>query len=442
MVEALRHTPLSDGDRGWLCALPKADLHRHLGGCLDLAAQRRVAQAVWEAMTCSEHAMAQEAVHELLETEPARWPWTWPSRLKPDADEPAVVRSHRAACLLVEVGDELGDALYGATEPRVALKHSRRGFSAYERPGELTGSAILQHEAAIVPYAEALVAQTRTEGLAYVELRGSPHKYLGGDGARFLDLLHDAIKGVGGEVSGGQRDEARTACAAGEAGHRPWLRFVAIVDRRAPARAGEVVTMAVAARERLGGFVVGLDLAGDEGEVPARDFASAFEPAFEACLPVTIHAGEGEKAQSIWEAAYRLHSDRIGHGLTLAHHRELARRFRDRRVCLELCPSSNREVVGFRDPAVSESRDKTPYPLRDLWDLGLHLTLCTDNPGISRTTLADEYLTAARMDGDLTRWQALTLIKHAFTHAFLPADERDALAKAADAATFHQLSER
>ncbi|MCX8005642.1 MAG: hypothetical protein N2688_11930, partial [Burkholderiaceae bacterium] len=155
------------------------------------------------------------------------------------------------------------------------------------------------------------------------------------------------------------------------------------------------------------------------------------------CLRITIHAGEGERAENIWQAAYRLHADRIGHGLTLLENPALTERFRDRGICIELCPTSNREVVGFRDPAVPPSEALPPYPLRRMLAAGLPVTLCTDNPGISRTTLADEFLTAARMsDGTLSLWQVLALLRAGFAHAFLPARERQRLLAQADAEVF------
>ncbi|MBK9444470.1 MAG: hypothetical protein IPN53_25660 [Comamonadaceae bacterium] len=49
-IDALRHTPLGPEHAGWLAALPKADLHRHLGGCLDLTAQRAVARCIWTSL--------------------------------------------------------------------------------------------------------------------------------------------------------------------------------------------------------------------------------------------------------------------------------------------------------------------------------------------------------------------------------------------------------
>ena len=122
-------------------------------------------------------------------------------------------------------------------------------------------------------------------------------------------------------------------------------------------------------------------------------------------MGITIHAGEGEQAESIWQAAYLLHADRIGHGLTLNDNQELAERFRNRGVCLELCPTSNVEVVGYNVPDDSMTKRYPRYPLMQLWRKGLPLTLCTDNPGISRTTITKEYLKASAMSqGELMIW--------------------------------------
>ena len=194
-----------------------------------------------------------------------------------------------------------------------------------------------------------------------------------------------------------------------------------LLDRRQRGNLPAVVQQAVAARQQLPGFLLGLDLAGDEGTSNPAELAPGFLPAFAACMPVTIHAGEGESAENIWQAAYHLHADRIGHGLSLSQHPELASRFRDRGICLELCPSANREVVGFHDPAYPESHGLPRYPLRQFISSGLPLALCTDNPGMSRTTLVHEFLaTARKSEGGLTLWEALALMRQAFVHAFLP----------------------
>lgn len=407
-IEALRQSPIDASARGWLALLPKADLHRHLGGCLDLPAQRRVGRAIWSALTRAERAQALDVVASLIGSR-SDWPWDWPGRLV------GAQRAANCAALLVEADDaQLVRNLYDVTEPRFELRDSTRGFGAYERPGELSGSAVLTHPAALEPYAAALVEQARAEGLAYVELRGSPHKYRRADPGGFVQELDAALRRATGTKG-------------------PRFGFIWILDRRQRDRIASTIVQAVAARERHDDFLFGLDVAGDETAERPEQLASSFIAAFRACLKITIHAGEGESAQNVWEAAYHLHADRIGHGLTLLDNPRLAARFRDRGICVELCPTSNREVVGFRDPLVPESIDREPYPLRGMLDAGLPLTIATDNPGISRTTLGDEIVAAARMtERSLTQWEALALLRQGFVHAFLPAAERDAVLKRAE----------
>lgn len=418
LIDTLRQTPLTPALRDFLVALPKADLHRHLGGCLDLADQQAVGAAIWAELSPADREAAQRVVAPWLAGRD--WPEDWPRRLK---QRPVVQRTACAAALLTQADPgQLHRQLYDHTEPRLALRDGPLGFAGYERPGELSGSALLSHPAALAPYARAIVRQAAAEGLAYLELRGSPQKY--GDGGAFLDAFHAVLMAALNELP----DTAR-----------PRIRFIVIVDRRQPKRIGEAVALALQARERLPDFVAGLDLAGDESQAWPTGIADAFLPAFEACLPLTIHAGEGEAASAIWQAAYHLHADRIGHGLSLGDHPGLAARFRDRGICLELCPTSNREVVGFRDPDWPASHDHPRYPLPTLWEAGLPLTLCTDNPGISRTTLADEYLTAARLCGNLSLWDALAMIQQGFVHAFLPGQEREALRKQADARIYQAV---
>ena len=431
IIDSLRDTALSPAHAEWLTALPKADLHRHLGGCLELAAQRRVARAIWSSIDHETRRLRMQDVRDMLSNQ--EWPWDWPHHLR------GRHRSVLTAALLLHASDaQLQHNLFDVTEPRVALKTSERGFAAYERPGELSGSALLSHPAAIASYAQAIVEQAKVEGLAYLELRGSPQKYRPQDPAGFLHDLRHALQTAGARVAPLATKAPFDACA-----NAPRIGFIWILDRRQPGSLTAIVARAVAARAALDGFLLGLDLAGDEGTHNPADLAPSFVPAFADCIPLTIHAGEGESAENIWQAAYHLHADRIGHGLTLAQQPQLAARFRDRGICLELCPSSNREVVGFFDPAHPASEGMPRYPLRHFIESGLPVTLCTDNPGISRTTLAGEYLTAARMsNGGLTLWESLALVRQAFVHAFLPSAEREALLKAVDQRIFGQLSAR
>jgi adenosine deaminase len=425
-IKTLRTTSLKPGHLQWLTALPKADLHRHVGGCLSLADQRTVAHAIWQDIGYKKQLQALSVLNSLLQIH--EWPWHWPEQLA-GPDRPLL-----AACLLLHASDaQLQHNLFDVTAPRIALKQHALGFAAYERPGELSGSALLGHPAALAPYARALVAQAVSEGLVYLELRGSPHKYRPHDPAGFLADFDRALTAAGASTSPATAPGAAAGLRIG---------FVWILDRRQRQTLATVVAQAVAARHTVPHFVLGLDLAGDEGTHNPAALASGFAPAFEACLPITIHAGEGESAENIWQAAYHLHADRIGHGLSLIEDAALASRFRDRGICLELCPSSNREVVGFKDPAHPATSSQPTYPLRRFIDSGLPVTLCTDNPGISRTTMAAEYLCAARMtEGGLSQWESLALMRQAFVHAFLPSAEREVLIKHADQAIFALLAQ-
>lgn len=433
LIAALKRTSVDARHTDFLRECPKVDLHRHLGGCLDLEAQRRVGRAVWDALEGDEKAQAQANVADLLRSN--EWCRSWPAHLKGLKE----YRTQAVAALLVEADDGmLRRNLFEVTEPRRALRETKndpsrgpnRGFPLYEQPGELTGSAILGHEAAIVPYAEEAVKTAQAEGLVYAELRGSPLKYLSGDKAGALDFL----RRFGAAVTAAQG--STSTCRLG---------FIVIADRRRQKEIPLLVEVALEARQEGIGLVVGIDLAGDEGTPYDESLMAHFTPAFRECVPFTIHAGEGEPADNIWKAAYHLNADRVGHGLTLATADQMARRFRDRGICLELCPTSNLEVVGYREKE-PETAGRDPYPLRKLLELELPVTLATDNPGISRTTLANEYLVASTLveaagEEPLSLWEALGLIRRGFEHTFQPAPERRALLRQADDRIFRLIEE-
>lgn len=475
-ITHLHHTRLQPQHLPWLRALPKSDLHRHIGGCLSLAQQKEVARAIHDATDRESWQQAVADVRPLLES--TEWDWNWPKQLRQPQPQPQrhtesdtplhdnpnsnpnntqnsnrYIRSQRTAAVLLHASEQqLQHNLWQVTQPRIALKTQHlHGFAAYERPGELSGSALLENPHAIAAYASALVAQAHSEGLTYAELRGSPHKY-SSQPVQWLQNFRQALEKAGALVSnasaenhGNNNKDSSSNSSNNSSSNDNTVRlgFIWIIDRRQPDTIRQTVEQAVRASKDMPDFLLGLDMAGDEATHNPQQLAPHFMPAFEQCLAMTIHAGEGEAADSIWQAAYHLHADRIGHGLTLAQHPGLAQRFRNRGICLELCPSSNREVVGFYDPQYADSQNLPRYPLRDFIDSGLHLAICTDNPGISQTSIDQEYLTAARMtDGGLSLWEVLILIRQSFTHAFLPAAEKDQLLRQTDLRIFNGLQQK
>lgn len=150
--------------------------------------------------------------------------------------------------------------------------------------------------------------------------------------------------------------------------------------------------------------VVGLDLAGDEVGYPARRFAEVFQRARQAGLHVTVHAGEAGVAENVREAIELLGAQRIGHGVRAIDNSDVVQLVRSRGVTLEVCLTSNLQT--------GVERRIWQHPLPDLLALNLRVTLNTDDPSISDTTLTDEYLTAIVALG-----MTLEQIKHAIVTA-------------------------
>lgn len=179
--------------------------------------------------------------------------------------------------------------------------------------------------------------------------------------------------------------------------------------------AEEVLELALDYQDR---GVVGLDLAGHEETHPGKPFADVFQRARQAGLNVTIHAGEVGDASNVREAVELLGAQRIGHGVRAIEDHRVVRLLRERNVVLEVCPTSNLQT--------GVTHAFTQHPLRDLYHLAVPITINTDDPSISDTTLTDEYLVAVTAMGFSTRDIQKTILNAAHA-AFLPQDEKQAL---------------
>jgi adenosine deaminase len=171
--------------------------------------------------------------------------------------------------------------------------------------------------------------------------------------------------------------------------------------------------------DAYGDGVVALGLGGYEVGNPPEKFAAAFARARAAGVPLVLHAGETEGPASI-RGALAQGSRRIGHGVRCVEDPLLVAELRERRVPLEVCPTSN--VCLGVVPSLAA------HPLPQLLAAGLVVTLNSDDPPMFGTTLTDEYLAAARTFG-LDRRALIGLVHTAVEAALLPPGERAALAE-------------
>ncbi|GAA2134114.1 adenosine deaminase [Actinomadura napierensis] len=128
--------------------------------------------------------------------------------------------------------------------------------------------------------------------------------------------------------------------------------------------------------------VVAMGLAGDES-YPGDPFTEVFAAARDAGLRVVHHAGEGEGPASIRQALGPGRTERLGHGIRVLDDPDLVAEVRERKIPLEVCPSSN-VALGFA-PSLAD------HPLPRLRDAGLIVTINTDIPALIGTPLAAEY---------------------------------------------------
>lgn len=263
--------------------------------------------------------------------------------------------------------------------------------------------AVLQDAASLARAARELALDFAAEGGWYLEVRFCPLLHL----ARGLSA-DDAVAAV---VAGLREAEARASVQTG----------VIITGLRTinPEVSYSLAELAVRWKGR---GVVAFDLAGAEKDYPAKDHREAFYLVMNNNLNSTIHAGEGFGPASIHQALHYCGANRIGHGTRLHEDPDLLAYVNDHRIPLEMCISSNVQMGVV--PSVAD------HPLRRYLDLGLRVTLNTDNRLFVPTDLVRELRLAADAF-DLTLLEVENLLLNGFKSAFLPARPRAALVERA-----------
>lgn len=195
---------------------------------------------------------------------------------------------------------------------------------------------------------------------------------------------------------------APTFIHAGHA-HLGFARILAAIEkglamaRHLPISVGLLATiqriLPVGDAERVVDFVIehrasvlGIDLADNEEGFDPAPFAAAFQRGKKAGLRITVHAGEAPSPQAgdrVRDAIELLGAERIGHGVQIVHSPAIMALARDRKIALELCPTSNWLTNAV--PSLSA------HPFRQLMEAGVPVTINSDDPGIFAIDLTNEY---------------------------------------------------
>lgn len=259
--------------------------------------------------------------------------------------------------------------------------------------------SVLQTADAIERAAFELVEDAHADGVRYIEIRNAPR--LNTRAGLPLDAVMEAT------MHGLARGEAATGTVA---------RFIVCSLRHwSPDVSLEMAHLAVRWAHR---GTVGFDLAGGEAGNPAAAHAEAFHYAREHFLGVTCHAGEGDGPESVVQAVVDCGANRIGHGVRSGEYPTLLDYLRDRRIPLELCPTSN-----VQTHAVASLGD---HPIKQYLDDDLVVTINTDNRLVSGITLTDEFVHLVTEVG-FTGSDLARCVINGCRAAFLPLPERDKL---------------
>ncbi len=256
--------------------------------------------------------------------------------------------------------------------------------------------SVMQSEEALERIAYELAEDAADDGVRYIEVRNAP----------LLNVVQGLtlVQAVEAPLRGLRRAESEFGITA---------RFIVCGLRQFPPESSlEMAKLAVEFKDE---GVVAFDLAGGEKGNPAAKHVEAFRYAREHNLGVTVHAGEGDGAESVRQAVHVCGANRIGHGTRLIEDPDLTQYVNDRRIALEVCLTSNVQT------RVADSY--STHPLREYFDRGLNVTLNTDNRLMSGTTLTDEYVHAAEQLG-FTLDELAGIALNGFESAFLPWEER------------------
>ncbi len=255
---------------------------------------------------------------------------------------------------------------------------------------------VLQTEEALARVAFELCEDAAKENVRYMEVRYAPMLHTR-KGLRLSTVVEAVLSGL---------NRAREQLGVNA------KVIICGIRNISPESSLDMARLAVAYKNR---GVVGFDLAGAEYDHPPKHHREAFDLIRKNNINCTIHAGEAFGPESIAQAIHLCGAHRIGHGVRLWENGDLLAYVNDHRIPLECCPSSN-----VQTGAVSEV---SRHPIRLYHDLGLRVTVNTDNRLITDTTVSRE-LWLCHTQLAMTLEDTKRIILNSFKAAFLPFHQR------------------
>lgn len=227
------------------------------------------------------------------------------------------------------------------------------------------GFQLMQTEASLRLVIEDLFEQLAADGVIYAEIRFAPllHTQQGLAAESVVAIVEREVERLSGTVG----IEANVILCT--------LRHFSQDQSMQTARLVE---------QFHGSRIVALDLAGDEAGFPLNAHIAAYRYAREHDLPRTAHAGEACGPESVWETLRQLDPQRIGHGTRSYEDARLVDHLRETGIHLELCPSSNVQII----PSIASWSE---HPIDRLYRAGVRLSVSTDTRMLTPTTLTREY---------------------------------------------------
>ena len=269
--------------------------------------------------------------------------------------------------------------------------------------------AVMQRREDIVRVARECTLDLARDGVVYAEVRGAPELFTA-KGLTMSEVVEATIEGfeLGTKDA---KDEGYTIIVGS-----------LLCGMRQNNKSQDVAELVVKYRDR---GVVGFDIAGPEDGFPPSDQKDTFDYLRKEDAHFTIHAGEAYGLPSIWEAIQLCGAERLGHGVRIIDDIDfsgpipklgrLASYVRDRRIPLELCPTSNLQTGAAASYA--------EHPIGKLAQLRFRVTLNTDNRLMSQTSMSFEMEEAVKaFNWNFAELQRVTI--NAMKSAFIPYPER------------------